>query len=127
MKKIFITTILLNFIFINYCFAQDYNVNLPLLGESIANRQLQYDTLRAVYMAVGTKTTGCGNMKITDTKVTKPPYNLKYRGEKAVEGFWEELWTVNACSEIYNVPVKFMLDETGASYMVSPKNIYSSH
>ena len=127
MKKLIITTIFLTFSLINSCLAQDFNKVFPLPGKSIANNKLQYDTLRAVYMAVGTQTSGCGNMKVTDTKVIKPPYNLKYVGEKAVEGFWEELWTVNACSEIYNVPVKFILDETGASYVLSPKNIYKSY
>lgn len=124
MRKLFITTLFLAFSLINYCFAQGYDVNLPLSGESIANHKLQYDTLRSVYMAVGIKTNNCGNMKVVNTKVTKQPYNIRYRGQQAVSGDWEELWSINACSEIYNVPVKFILDETGASYVVSPNNIY---
>ncbi len=124
-KKLFIAIVCITFSVGGYVFAQGYDTSLPLPGESVANKKLQYDTLRPVYMAVGTKAANCKNMKIVNTKVTKQPYNLKYRGQQVVGGLWEELWSVNACSKIYDVPIKFILDETGATYMVSPKNIIS--
>ena len=125
MRKLFILLFSLSF-FIGYSvFAQDYNISLPLPGTSAANTKLQYDTLQPVYMAVGTKASNCDHMKVIDTKVTKQPYNLKYRGQQVVGGLWEELWSVNACSKIYDVPIKFILDDTGASYVISPKNVIS--
>ena len=84
--------------------------------------QLNY-TLPTVFLAVKTKATRCQTMKVTNTTVTKQPYNLKYKNQQAVAGVWEELWTVKACSKNYNVPVKFILDSKGASYVVSPENI----
>ena len=124
-KKLLIAIIGITFAIVNYAFAKSYNTNVPLPGESVANQKLQYDTLMSVYMAVGTQVANCENMKVVNTKVTKQPYNLKYRGQQVVGGLWEELWSVNACSKIYDVPIKFILDETGASYVISPQNVMS--
>ena len=74
-------------------------------------------------MTVGTKATNCGNMKVINTKVTKNPYDLQYRGHQVVGGFWEELWSVNACSYIYDVSIRFIINETGTIYLISPKNV----
>lgn len=124
-RKLFFLLFSLSFLIENTVFAQGFNTSLPLPGASVANTKLQYDTLQPVYMAVGTKALNCSNMKVIDTKVTKQPYNLKYRGQQVVGGLWDELWSVNACSKIYDVPIKFILDDTGASYVISPKNIIS--
>ena len=123
MKKLFIFLFGLSFLIGSTVFAQGYNTRLPLPGTSVANTKLQYDTLPPVYMAVGIKALNCNNMKVIDTKVTKQPYNLEYRGQQVVGGHWEELWSVNACSKIYDVPIEFILDDTGASYVISPKNV----
>lgn len=124
LKKIFILVIGLSFISGICSFAQNYG-NYSLPGNSVANTKLQQDTLGTVFMAVATKEKDCKNMRVTNTKVTKQPYDLKYKGQQIVGGYWDEIWTVNACSKTYDVPIKFILDETGASYVISPKNIIS--
>ena len=107
----------------NNCIASDFNYNVPLPGGSIANSKLQYDTIMPVYASVGTIARKCQKMRIVNTQVIITPYDLKIQNNKTVGGKWEELWTVEACSKQYDVPVKFVLDPTGATYMISPNNI----
>lgn len=101
------------------CSASSLDMKVPLKGGSVANTKLQYDTLMPVYTAVGTFVDGCKNMSVFDTKVTKEPYDLKQENGTYVDGKWEELWSVNACGAEVAVPVKFVLDPTGATYIVS--------
>ena len=92
--------------------------NVPLPGESMADQKLQYDTLSNVYIVAGAKVQNCGNMSVIDTKVTKSLSGVKYNGSKPIAGNWEEVWTVNACSQKLDIPISFSLDETGASFSV---------
>ncbi|MBQ8459143.1 hypothetical protein IJ541_03455 [bacterium] len=122
MKKLFLSFII-SCLFMPACFGANYNTRTPLPGNTLANRKLQYDTIMPVYMATGTKLKNCETMSIINTKVTRQPYNLKMQGGQYTQGQWEELWTVNACGKTADVPIKFILDSTGATYMISPNNI----
>ena len=125
MKKLILYTTLASTLFLStICSAAEYNTRIPLPGSTVANEKLQYDTLMPVYMAVATKTKNCDKMSVTNTQVTKEPYDLEYQYGQAVAGKWEELWSVNACQQQFEVPIKFILDITGASYVVSPNRIY---
>ena len=113
--------------FTGICFASEYNTRVPLPGNTVANTKLQYDTLMPVYMAVATKIKSCDRMSVVNTKVTKEPYDLKYQYGQTVAGKWEEIWSVKACQQQFEVPIKFILDSTGASYMISPENIKAKY
>ena len=127
MKKFIALNILLLAIFISSAstvFA--YSNRVPLIGTTIADKSLQKKTLMAAYLAVGTAMpTSCKKMSVLDTKVTKEPYDLEYQDEKKIAGKWEEIWTINACQQEYDVPIEFIIDKTGTSYIIYPKNVIS--
>lgn len=76
--------------------------------------KLQYDTLIPVYSAANLKTENCNNFSIINTKVLKQPSN----------GNWKEEWVVNVCGKNVYVPITFIFDNYGATYMISPKEIH---
>ena len=127
MKK-YILLILSIIIFTGISFAAEYNMHVPLPGNTVANAKLQYDTLMPAYMAVRTKVKSCDKMSVVNTKVTKEPYDLKYnKNGLAVAGKWEEIWYVKACQRQFEVPIKFVLDPTGASYIIPTANIKAKY
>lgn len=127
MKKLLVSgLLLLTFVTSSVCTAFGYNTRTPLPGTTIADKKLQQDTLMSAYLAVGTIMTGsCRKMSVIDTKVTKEPYDVEYQDGKKVAGKWEEVWTVNACQQEYDVPIEFILDKSGASHIIYPKNVQS--
>ena len=127
MKKLLVSgLLLLTFISSGFCTAFGYSTRTPLPGTTIADKKLQKDTLMSAYMAVGTvMTSSCRKMSVIDTKVTKEPYDVEYQDEKKVAGRWEEVWTVNACQQAFDVPIEFIIDKTGTSHVIYPKNVQS--
>ena len=55
----------------------ELSYNLPLPGGTLGNEKLQYDTLMPVYTMAQIKVQDCQKYSVTDTKVTKQPYDLK--------------------------------------------------
>lgn len=95
-------------------YAYNYDTNLPLKGESLANQKLQEDTLFTAYMfAHRIAKPDCQNFAIVDTKVSVPVDNNK----------WQEVWTIKACTKTAKVPINFQLTETGAIYAVDPMGV----
>lgn len=127
MKKLLVSSLLVfSLVISSFSTAFGYNTRVPLPGSTIANKKLQKDTLMSVYLAVGTiMISSCKKMSVTDTKVTKEPYNLEYKDGNRVAGRWEELWTINACKQEFDVPIEFIMNKTGTSYIVYPKNVIS--
>lgn len=113
MKKILISMLVL---FGGVVFAQEPKINtkLPLPGATLCNTKLQYDTLIPAYTAANLKVGNCNNLSITNTKVLKQPSN----------GNWKEEWVINACGKQVYVPITFILDSRGATYMISPKDVH---
>lgn len=104
------------------------DIKLPLPGQTLANVKLQSDTLIPVYVSASRfAMKSCDAMSITDTKVTKKPHNLKSQNGTYIAGEWEERWTVFACGSKIYVPVKFILDSTGATYVIHPDKISVTH
>lgn len=95
------------------CTAMAQNT-LPLPGQSLANEKLQADTLMTSYAAASTKVPNCKNFSVITTKVLKHPSN----------GYWKEEWQINACGKNVFVPITFILDKTGATFAISPKEIH---
>ena len=107
------------------CYAEQSKIDtkLPLAGGTLCNLKLQADTLIPAYVAASVKKQNCKNLKITNTRVTKQPYNLKYQNGNAIGGNWEEVRTVNACNQNVYVPIKFILDPTGATYVIEQDKV----
>lgn len=99
------------------------DLSIPVKGKTMANKKLQSNTLPSVYSAAGLKVKTCQTFSIIDTKVTKKPYNLKYKDGDYVKGEWKELWIVNACGMRVNIPITFILNPSGATYSISMRDI----
>lgn len=101
----------------------ELSYNLPLPGGTLGNEKLQYDTLMPVYTMSQIKVQDCPKYSVTDTKVTKQPYDLKTENGAYIDGKWEELWTVSACGKKVYVPIRFVLDRTGATWAIGEKDV----
>ena len=118
------TSFVLFMLSVSHVFAEkSFNINVPLPGKSIANPKLQYDSLMGVYAAVGAIDQNCDNFSVIDTAVIVSPQNLVSKNDNYVAGDWKELWTVNYCGKNAQVPIKFILDEQGATYLLNPSEI----
>lgn len=117
MNSKFLLTILLSSLMlmlgITNCFA-DNITNFPIKGGTLSNIILQKDTAPSVLSAVAFVNRNCNNRQITNSKVLKQPNN----------NMWQEEWTVNACNINYYVPITFIIDATGATFLINPKNIH---
>ena len=95
-------------------FAYNYDTNLPLKGNSIADIKLQENTLFTAYMfAHRIAKPDCQDFAIVDTNVS----------QEKVDNKWQEVWTIKACSKTAKVPINFQLTENGAVYAVEPMGV----
>lgn len=95
-------------------YAYSYDTNLPLPGKSIADTNLQQNTLFTAYMfAHRVAAPDCKDFAIVDTAVS----------EEKVDNKWQEIWTVQACSKSANIPINFELKPEGASYAIDPMGV----
>lgn len=117
--KIIVTMLVGSLVLINQALAASIN------GETLANEVLIKDTMPAVYSAVVTKSSSneCNDFTVINTEILQPLYNLREENNRFVAGEWMEMWTVKVCEHKYEVPIKFMLDKTGATYAISPHDI----
>lgn len=94
--------------------AYSYDTNLPLPGKSIADTELQKNTLFTAYMfAHRVATPDCKDFAIVDTNVS----------QEKVDNKWQEIWTIKACSRTANVPINFELKEEGGTYAIDPMGV----
>ena len=95
-------------------YAYNYDTNLPLPGNSIADQKLQENTLFTAYMfAHRVAPANCKDFAIIDTNVS----------EEKVDNKWQEIWTIKACSKTAFVPIDFTLKESGAVYAIDPMGV----
>ena len=95
-------------------FAYNYDTNLPLPGNSIADTKLQEDTLFTAYMfAHRVAAPDCKDFAIVDTNVS----------QEKVDNKWQEIWTIKACSKTAVVPINFELKENGGMYAIDPMGV----
>ena len=112
LKKIFCLLFML--ITATTVFAYNYDTNLPLPGKTIADENLQKNTLFTVYMfAHRIAAQDCKNFAIVDTAVSKEKDNNK----------WQEIWTIKACNKTAIVPIDFELKESGGVYAIDPMKV----
>lgn len=118
MKNNFILIAALLIITSSVCLASG---KLP--GNSIANEKLQRDTMMPVAVVVKNLNPKCSQNSVVNTKVTQSPQGIEMKNGQPVKGYWSELWTVNSCSYKVYVPITFILDETGCTYSINPKEV----
>ena len=101
-----------------------YNIKLPLAGVTHANTKLQGDILMPVYTAASIKVPSCNKLSIVDTAILKQPHNLVKDGDNYVAGSWSEQWTVRACGQNVYIPIDFLIDETGTTYVIENNKVH---
>lgn len=95
-------------------YAYNYDTNLPLPGKSIADTDLQKNTLFTAYMfAHRVAAPDCQNFAIIDTAVSQQKNDNK----------WQEIWTIKACSKTATVPINFEASGNGNSYAIDPMGV----
>ena len=95
-------------------YAYNYDTNLPLPGNSIADQKLQENTLFTAYMfAHRVATPDCKSFAITDTAVS----------QEKVDNKWQEIWTIKACSKTALVPINFSLENDNPVYAIDPMGV----
>ena len=95
-------------------YAYNYDTNLPLAGNSIADETLQKNTLFTAYsFAHRVAKPDCKEFSIIDTNVSTPKENNK----------WEEIWTIKACSKTADVPITFTIKDSGTTYAIDPMGV----
>lgn len=102
------------------CFSKSNTGRLP--GTSIADNILQRDTLLPVFAHAQSLDERCTDIKVVDTRVSRPLINARQVDGRNVSGDWEELWDVDICGRKVHYPITFVLDETGTTYIIEDIN-----
>lgn len=106
------------------CAEPKFDSTLPLKGQSIASKLLQFDTLKAVYSVASVYNTRCQSYSVADTKLIHPIKDGTGKNGRYLTGYWKEAWVVNRCSQQVEIPILFTLDgKGGAYYQINPKEI----
>jgi len=90
-------------------------------AESLANDILQRDTINGIggiKMILGVKGYEC-QPKLLEAEVLQQPTDIKLYQGVAVSGYWREFWTLQCNDSKVTVPIKFVLDKTGASWVIT--------
>lgn len=124
MKKLLMVFLFL-LVFSPFALAKiNYDMKLPLRGATKANSKLQADTLMAVYTAASIKMPYCSKFSIYDTAIIKQPKDLKKENGNYISGSWTEQWAVKACGQNVYVPINFVIDESGTSYVIENSKVH---
>lgn len=99
------------------CFAgQDFNVALPLKGQTQADKLLQKDVLNMLIPLVKVTNPNCQKFNFDYTKLIHPVKEGKVVDGKLIQGYWRESWSVDACGKTINYPILFTCDGVGGTY-----------
>ena len=113
MKKIFVLT-MITLLSVLTAKAYDFNNEIPVKGKTLADTQLQTNMLFSVYSyGLRIAAPDCQNFSITDTKVSK----------NKVNGNWEEIWTLKACTRTAQIPIRFTTADDGIHYAIEPMGV----
>ena len=105
-------------IFIMFLIPFEYDFNLPLSGNSIANDTLQYYVLKTIYRDAIKEYPACTDFKIKDTQIVHYPYDVVKKKDKYIKGYWKEIWTVNACNNAFQVPLTFIIHKNKTDFII---------
>lgn len=99
-------------------YARGYDMNFPLPGESIANDNLQYLVVQDIYKRSAKKYPACLNYNVTNTQIVHYPYDVVKKKGKFVSGYWKEIWSVQACENVFQVPLTFYIKKKRTIYQL---------
>ena len=100
----------ISFIFlIGQCNYAHFDMSTPVEGTSIASDDLQFKVVEDMYKIVYPLAPSCTDYCIKDTQVIHFPYDVKKKKGKYVKGYWKELWSVDYCGKILQIPVTFYI------------------
>ncbi len=99
-----------------------FDMNFPLSGESIANNTLQFYVVKDLYSILSKKYPVCSDYKVVNTQIIHYPYDVKKKNNKYIDGYWQELWTVNCCGKLLQIPVTFHINKKETVFEID-KNI----
>ena len=91
------------------CAERQYDLSVPLEGNSIANDTLQFNTAKEIYKRLYSLYPACLHYSVSDTQIVHYPYDVKKKKDKFYSGYWKELWSIDACGYIIQVPVTFYM------------------
>ena len=89
--------------------SRQYDLSVPLEGNSIANDPLQFNTAQEIYRRLYALYPACLHYSVSDTQIVHYPYDVKMKNDKYYNGYWKELWNINACGVTVQVPVSFYI------------------
>lgn len=115
MKKILFVLIL--FIVGNHSFAH-FDMSTPVEGSSIASDDLQFVVVEDLYKTVYPLAPSCTDYCIKDTQVIHFPYDTKKKNGKFVKGYWKELWSVDYCGNVIQIPITFFIKGKKTKYNI---------
>ncbi len=98
--------------------ARGFDFNFPLPGNSIANDALQYNVLKKVYLMSEKDYPLCSDYKVTDTQLIHGPYDVVKKNDKYIKGYWKEIWTFDACSQKFQIPLTFYIKKSGTIFAI---------
>lgn len=116
MKKLTLLLITLTILSSN-AFAQNYDFNFPLIGESIANDKLQYDVVKKIYRDTAKIYPACTSFKVKNTQIVHYPYDVEKKKGKYVSGYWKELWSIKACDKTIQIPITFYINKKKTTFI----------
>ena len=95
------------------------------MAGSLANEVLLRDTINGIG-GVKMVLSATGHMchpQLIDAQVLQEPTDLKFNQGIPVSGYWRELWTLSCNQEKVIIPIKFVLDKTGASWIINVSEV----
>lgn len=119
MKKIIVLLLLL--VIQTPAISKGYDMTVPVTGDCIADDKLQFLVTDDIYKKLSKKFPDCFDYSITDTQIIKYPYDTRQKNGRYIKGYWDELWTVNACGAKVQIPVSFELTTKDAVFYVNPE------
>lgn len=107
--------------FMSQCSFAYFDMSTPVEGNSIVTNDMQFEIVNDLYKILSNKTPSCTDYSIKNTQVLHFPYDVKKKNGKYISGYWEELWSVNSCDTVYQVPIKFYIKKNKTIYHIDKK------
>lgn len=95
-----------------------FDMTTPVEGNSIATDNLQTEVLEDVYELVFPLDSKCTDYKVKDTQIIHYPYDVKKKKGRYVKGYWKELWSVDYCGSVVQVPITFYIKGKKTKYNI---------
>ncbi|MBQ9245743.1 hypothetical protein IJ182_05700 [bacterium] len=109
--------IIISFLFINLSAYSYYDMTTPVEGESIANNELQFLVIKKAYKVLAPKNPTCTDYHVKNTQLLHYPYDVKKNKKgKYVKGYWEEIWSFDACGQVKQLPIKFYIKKNNTVF-----------